>query len=102
MGAPGDLRGVELEVLGWSTDQWSGETAVICRLLDGSSGEVLARWTDVSWRARPEARVGGVGSRAGWRLLLARVEVASDGFSGYSRFAFEVEGAALRSMTITA
>jgi hypothetical protein len=30
------------------------------------------------------------------------IEVASDGFNGYSRFAFEVVGEALRSMTITA
>ena len=72
--APGGLRGRELEVLGWSTDQWSGETAVICRLVDGSPGEVPARWTDLPWRARPEAAVGGLGSPAGWRLLLARVE----------------------------
>jgi hypothetical protein len=30
------------------------------------------------------------------------IEVASDGFNGYSRFAFEVDGDALRSMRITA
>src|SRR3954452_2507905 len=30
------------------------------------------------------------------------IEVASDGFNGYSRFAFEVEGEALQSMAITA
>jgi hypothetical protein len=30
------------------------------------------------------------------------IEVSSDGFNGYSRFAFAVEGDALRSMTITA
>ena len=30
------------------------------------------------------------------------IEVASDGFNGYSRFAFELEGEAVRSMTITA
>jgi hypothetical protein len=30
------------------------------------------------------------------------IEVSSDGFNGYSRFAFEVEGNALRSMAITA
>jgi hypothetical protein len=30
------------------------------------------------------------------------VEVTSDGFNGYSRFAFELEGEALRSMTIVA
>jgi hypothetical protein len=30
------------------------------------------------------------------------IEVSSDGFNGYSRFAFEVEGEALRSMAIAA
>jgi hypothetical protein len=30
------------------------------------------------------------------------IEVTSDGFNGYSRFAFALEGDALRSMTITA
>jgi hypothetical protein len=30
------------------------------------------------------------------------IDVASDGFNGYSRFDFEVEGELLRSMTITA
>ena len=29
------------------------------------------------------------------------IEVASDGFNGYSRFAFELDGEALRSMRIT-
>jgi hypothetical protein len=36
------------------------------------------------------------------RGVAVDIEVASDGFSGYSSYAFEVEGAALRSMTITA
>jgi hypothetical protein len=30
------------------------------------------------------------------------IEVTSDGFNGYSRFAFEVDGDTLRSMAITA
>jgi SnoaL-like domain len=30
------------------------------------------------------------------------IEVASDGFSGYSRFDFEIEGDSVRSMTIAA
>lgn len=30
------------------------------------------------------------------------IEFASDGFNGYSRFAFELEGEVLQSMTITA
>ena len=38
MAAPGELRDVELEVLGWRTED--GETALICRLLDGSSGTI--------------------------------------------------------------
>lgn len=33
---------------------------------------------------------------------VVEIEVTSDGFNGYSRFSFEVEGEALRSMTITA
>ena len=44
--APGELRDVELDVLGWRTEE--GETALICRLVDGSSGTVPARWTDVA------------------------------------------------------
>ena len=35
--APGDLGGVELEVLGWRTEE--GETALICRLPDGEFGD---------------------------------------------------------------
>jgi hypothetical protein len=70
--APGELRGVELAVLGWSTDDFSGEVVLLCRLVDGSSGEIPARWTDLPWRVAPEPGVGGFGSPAGWRLLLAR------------------------------
>jgi hypothetical protein len=33
---------------------------------------------------------------------VVEIDVTSDGFNGYSRFSFEVEGGALRSMTITA
>jgi hypothetical protein len=72
--APGALRDVELAVLGWSTDDFIGETVLLCRLVDGSSGEIPARWTDLSWRVAPEQVVGGVGSPVGWRLLLARAE----------------------------
>jgi hypothetical protein len=70
--APGELRDVELAVLGWRTED--GETALICRLVDGSTGTIPARWTDLPWRVAPEVAVGGVGSPAGWRLLLARGE----------------------------
>ena len=38
----------ELEVLGWTTD--GDETALICRLGDGSAGMLPARWTDLPWR----------------------------------------------------
>jgi hypothetical protein len=33
---------------------------------------------------------------------VVEIEVTSDGFNGYSRFSFEVEGEVLRSMTIKA
>jgi hypothetical protein len=72
--APGELRDVELEVRGWRTDVTSGETALICRLADGSWGEIPARWTDLRWWVQPERPVGGFGSPVGWRLLLARGE----------------------------
>jgi len=72
--APGELRDVELEVNRWRTDVASGETALICRLPDGSAGEIPARWTDLPWRVERRRTVGGFGSPAGWRLLLARGE----------------------------
>ena len=54
--APGELRGVELEVLGWRTER--GETALRCRLIDGSVGD------DPGALDRSAARVG-VGAAAG-------------------------------------
>ena len=36
------------------------------------------------------------------RGVAVDIEVASDGFNGYSRFAFELDGQVLRSMRITA
>jgi hypothetical protein len=71
IGAPGALRGVELEVLGWRTED--GEVALTCRLIDGSAGTIPARWTDlplgssasrrsVGWGRRP---AGGCCSSAG-------------------------------------
>ena len=72
MAAPGALRDVELVVLGWRTED--GETALICRLVDGSSGTIPARWTDLPRRVETEPTVGGFGSPAAWRLLLARGE----------------------------
>jgi hypothetical protein len=65
--APGDLRGVELEVLGWRTEE--GETALVCRLMDGSAGTIPARWTDLPRRIVAEPALGGLGSLATWRLL---------------------------------
>jgi hypothetical protein len=72
--APGGLQGRELAVLGWTTDDDSGEVALLCRLVDGSAGEIPARWTDLPVRVEPQRPVGGVGSPAAWRLLLARGE----------------------------
>ena len=80
MEAPGELQDVELEVRGWTSEE--GETVLICRLVDGSWGEIPARWTDLPWRARPERVVGGVASPAGWRLLLARAEGCGRGVRG--------------------
>jgi len=64
--APGDLRDVELEVLGWRTED--GETALICRLVDGSPGTIPARWTDLPLRAPVEPRLGTVATPEAWRL----------------------------------
>ena len=69
VGAPGELRDVELVVLGWRTEE--GETALICRLLDGSSGTVPARWTDLPRRVAPSPALGVLGSPAGWRLRVS-------------------------------
>ena len=41
VGAPGGLRDRVVEVLGWTTD--GDETALICRLPDGSAGSLPAR-----------------------------------------------------------
>ena len=65
--APGELRNVALEVLGWRTEE--GETALICRLVDGSSGTIPARWTDLPRRVEPRPELGALASPAGWRLL---------------------------------
>lgn len=57
---------------GWSTDDASGEAVVVCRLVDGSVGEIPARWTDLPWRG-VEGSLGVVASPAGWRLLGERL-----------------------------
>lgn len=65
--APGELRDVELDVLGWRTER--GETALVCRLIDGTPGTIPARWTDLPQRCAVAPALGVVGSPAGWRLL---------------------------------
>jgi len=70
--APGELRDAELAVLGWRTED--GETALICRLVDGSSGTIPARWTDLPRRRSGDPPLGTVGTPEAWRLLLARAE----------------------------
>jgi hypothetical protein len=55
--APGELRDVELEVLGWRTEH--GETMLRCRLVDGSVGTIPARWSDLP-------RVSAERSVLGW------------------------------------
>jgi hypothetical protein len=77
--APGGLHGRELAVLGWTTDDESGEVALLCRLVDGSAGEIPARWTDLPVRVKAQGAIGGVGSPAAWRLLLARGERLATG-----------------------
>ena len=43
-----------------------------------------------------------LGAEPAGDAFTVEIEVASDGFNGYSRFTFEVEDDALQSMTITA
>jgi hypothetical protein len=83
--APGGLRDRELGVLGWTTDDESGEVALLCRLVDGSAGEIPARWTDLPVRVESQRAVGGVGSPAAWRLVLARGERLAGRRSGAAR-----------------
>ena len=67
MAAPGALRDVVLEVLGWRVDD--GETLLTCRLVDGSVGRVPAAWTDLPLRVAASRPLGVLGSPAGWRRL---------------------------------
>src|SRR3954449_2240413 len=69
--APGELRDVELAVLGWRTED--GEVALRCRLIDGSAGTIPARWTDLPARAAEEHSLGVLASPAAWRLLAERL-----------------------------
>ena len=71
--APGELRGLESEVLGWQ--HRDGVTSVICRLVDGAPGALPASWTDLPERDPGEpVAVSATASLAGWRLLLERGE----------------------------
>jgi hypothetical protein len=72
VGAPGELGGVALEVLGWRT--WSGELMLRCRLVDGSVGDIPADWTDLPRRVAAPASLGVLGSPAAWRLFAERLE----------------------------
>src|SRR6059058_3198183 len=63
--APGALRDVELEVLGWRVDD--GETLLTCRLVDGNVGRVPARWSDLPLRGAPQLPLGVLGSPTAWR-----------------------------------
>jgi hypothetical protein len=58
--APGELRDREVAVLGWTTEQ--GETALICRLTDGSAGTLPGALdgSALAGRARAGAGRGGV------------------------------------------
>ena len=73
VGAPGGLCDLELEVRGWTTDDASGETVVVCRLVDGSVGEIPARWTDLPRRTVGERSLGAVATPGAWRLLGERL-----------------------------
>jgi hypothetical protein len=78
--APGALRDVELAVLGWRTED--GETALVCRLSDGSPGTIPARWTDLPARRVAERPLGVVASPEAWRLLGERLVALGEALSG--------------------
>jgi hypothetical protein len=63
--APGELRGVELEVLGWRTEH--GETMLRCRLVDGSVGTIPARWSNLPRVSAEPSVLGAGGVAAAWR-----------------------------------
>jgi hypothetical protein len=56
--ALGALRGVELEVFGWRTED--GETMLRCRLVDGRVGTIPARWSDLPRASAGPSVLGGV------------------------------------------
>ena len=97
--APGDLRDVELEVLGWRTED--DETALVCRLIDGSSGTIPARWTDLPRRHAVERPLGVVGTPAAWRLLGERLARLAEGCPGRGRASGENGGVDVRQLALT-
>ena len=94
--APGALRDVELVVLGWRTED--GETALICRLVDGSSGTIPARWTDLPSRAVVEPRLGTVATPEAWRLWGERLTGLLERCPGRGRACRENGGGDVRSV----
>jgi hypothetical protein len=60
--APGELRDVELEVLGWRT--WASPLMLRCRLVDGSVGDIPAAWSDLPRRGEAPRLLGVLVSRA--------------------------------------
>jgi hypothetical protein len=74
--------------------------------IDDNGRRFVGRGEMHAWSDREligaDSRFAVTGSESTDRGVAVDIEVASDGFSGYSRFAFEVEGESLRSMTITA
>src|SRR5262249_17062681 len=75
--APGDLLGVELEGLGWTTE--AGEVGLGCRLVDCTSGAIPAPWPDLPLRVAAARPLGVVASPPALRLLLARGEALRAG-----------------------
>jgi hypothetical protein len=94
--APGALRDVELVVLGWRTED--GETALICRLVDGSSGTIPARWTDLPSRGVVEPRLGTVATPEAWRLWGERLAGLLERCPGRGRACRENGGGDVRSV----
>ena len=46
---------------------------MVCRLVDGSVGEIPARWTDLPRRTEGERSLGVVATPTAWRLLGERL-----------------------------
>jgi len=81
--APGELGGVELEVLGWRTER--GETVLRCRLIDGSVGTIPARWTDLPRSSVQERPLGELASPQGVAAAGRAARAAASAASGAGR-----------------